>query len=158
MDIKEKLDDMKQKLMHSKTDEVIGDMEALANSLNHQRTESLCLIVDSESGSHRYKVLDKAIIPEKSIAVVDNGEQTHYLLFDGTTLEPLDYFPKDNDNKTPQDCYRAQWWEGLKRMLSFSNQTIEKIKLVIFVVLAAALIFILFIMGTIAMGGNNVVQ
>lgn len=156
--LKDAFDKLKERVHQGNTDDTIDTLEALANSLNHQKTTTNCLVFDSLSGTHRYKMLDKAIVPSNSIAIVDNGEQTHYLLFDGATLEPIDYFPTDNDKKTPQDCYRAQWWEGLKKMLSFGNQTIEKIKLAIFVCLTVALVFILFIIGIVAMGGNTVVQ
>jgi hypothetical protein len=156
--VKETLNRIKEKVHQGNTDDTIDSLEALKNSLNHQRNEQKCLVIDDLSGTHRYKMLDKAIIPKNGIPVIDKGEQVYYLQFDGTTLEPLDYFPIDNNKKTPQDCYRSQWWEGLKKMLSFGNQTIEKIKLAIFVCLAAALVFILFIIGIVAMGGDTVAQ
>lgn len=143
---------------HSDPESSISDVESLRSSLQKTVDSQRCLVIDSVTGTHDYRLLSPSIIPEKSIPVNENGDPVHYLCFDGKKLEPLNYFPVENDNKTPSDCFRAQWWEGLRVILAFHNQAIEKIKLGIFVGLAVALIFILFIIGAQAMGGNNVVS
>lgn len=114
---------------------------------------SICLIIDSTTRSHDYKLLPNELIPEGSIPV-DEGDFVHYLKFDGEKLIPLNYFPDDNLNKTPEDCYRSQWWDGLKIISSFMSSTAEKIKLGIFIALSVGLLIILFLIAMTATGGS----
>ena len=114
-------------------------------SLNHGG-RSICLIIDSITRSHDYKLLPNEMIPPSSIPV-DEGDFVYYLKFNGEELSPLNFFPEDNLNKTPEDCYRAQWWDGLKIISSFMSSISEKIKLGIFIALSIGLLIVLFFLA-----------
>lgn len=149
MKIKDKIGRISRVNRDSKN--IIGDIEALNASINHKNGYHQCLIFDQRSGTHYSKMLSTEIIPD-CVPLNDSGELVYYLLFDGSLLEPLDYLPNDNANKTPLDCYQAQWWEGLKKILSIKTSLGERIKLGIFVALAFGLMVLIFLLGAQSIG------
>lgn len=130
----------------------INSCDDLKNTLSSKDNFSRAIVIDEQSLTWGYRNLATDLIPDTSIPINDS-ELVHLLSFDGGNLQPIDYMPENNENKTPEDCFEAQYWEELKTFLGLSSSLMEKIKLTIFVVLAVGLIIVLFMIASIAMGG-----
>lgn len=130
----------------------LDTLEDFKDSMLQQNGHCRCLVIDEPSASWGYRILSSALIPEGSIPINDKGELTHYLCFDGREIRALNYVPTDNDDKTPEDCFEAGYWEELEVVLSLANPWFEKIKLGVFVALAIGLLIVLFMISAVALG------
>lgn len=131
---------------------LIENKDALKESLHSDNGRSRCLIIDEARATHGYRYLAPGLLPKNSVPVIDDGQPTYYLGFNGSELWPIDYLPADNKNKTPQDCFEATSWEELDGILKVSTSLTEKIKFGIFVALIIAFLVIIFFRSA-ALGG-----
>jgi len=129
-------------------------MTTLEASLCLNNGHARCIVVNEDTATWGYRNIATDIIPKDSIPVFEDGELTHFLNYYDKKLTPIVYTSTDNANKTPEDCYEAQFWEELEKVLSLRNNLMEKIKLGIFVALAICEVIVMFLFGVILMGGG----
>lgn len=138
--------------IRNKEKELLTTTEELKTSLTSENGKVRCAIISETGTVWAYRYLESKLVPGKSIPVNDEGILTHYLCLDDSKLIPLNYLPKDNEEKTPHDCFEAGFWEELEGILGVGNELIEKIKIGVFVGLSIGLMIILFLISTMAMG------
>lgn len=137
--------------MFGKKKKNIIDTEDQLKSFVEVEDYQRCLIIDESTGVYGYRELKSTLIPEGSIPVNDEGVYTHYLIMNGK-LEALNYLPTDNKDKTPEDCFEAQYWEELYKISKFGKSLFEKIQIGLFVGIIVGLLIILLMIGLAAMG------
>ena len=137
---------MKRKLNYP-----ISTIESLHTSMVHVNSYVNCVVVNEPAITWGYRKLKNELLPKDCIPVLDNG-LTYLLNFDGEKLWPINYTPDDNQDKTPQDCFEAQCWDDLERIIRLLSSTVEKIKLGVFIALAVCLVIVLFLISAMAMG------
>ena len=137
--------------MRRKRNYPINTIETLNSSMDHVNGHVNCVVVNEPAISWGYRKVKSALIPDGCIPVLDDG-LTYLLNLDGTNLTSIDYTPTDNTDQTPQDCFEAQCWDDLERIVRLSNNTVEKIKLGVFIALAICLVIVLFLISVMAMG------
>ncbi len=141
-------------IKQSKSSVITGTEELKAIAL-YKNGHAHTLIVDELSSSWGYRDVASDLIPVGAIPLLDKGEITYVLGFDGKKLWPIDFMPlTDDEDKTPQDCFEAQCWDELDIVLKMVSSLAEKIKLGIFVGLAVGELIVLFLIASIAMGGK----